>query len=126
MLKLLKHLNDNHWYIIGGILITALLFWMYGCESQVSSMLDKDRLVNRAELQAEADYLVAQFKAKTEKLDSQDQLKMLLLEQAQIFGQTGTFNPAGLLNLAVSVGAISFGLDRNRKYKSSLSAKNNT
>lgn len=117
MLKFLKKLNDNHWYIIGALLIAGLLFWIEGCESQVYSIIDRDQKISRAELIIEVDYLLAQATVKLEDLDKQDEIKRILLEQAAIFATSGTFNPMGLLNTAVTIGAVAFGLDRNRKYK---------
>lgn len=126
MLKLLNFFNENHWYIIGGIIVTGLMVWLYGCQSKVASIIDPTKKVTRDELQLESDYLIGQLKVKMTDLDKQDKLKALLLEQAAIFGQTGQFNPTGLMNACISIGAIAFGLDRNRKYKIEKSTKNNT
>lgn len=124
MLKLLKALNDNHWYLIAGAIAITLFVWLYGCQSSVRSMIDPTKSVTRDELQLEADYLIGQIKVKMTDLDKQDEIKTLLLEQAAIFGQTGTFNPTGLMNTCISIGAIAFGLDRNRKYKIATTTKN--
>jgi len=118
--KLLKACNDNHWYIIAATMICCLLLWVYGCQSKVASMIDPTQQINRDELKAEADYLTAKIKSKAANLDRQDEIKMLLLEQATIFGQTGNFNPTGLLNTCISIGAIGFGLNRNQKLKTVL------
>lgn len=117
MYKFLKLINEQHWYIVAGIIVGGLVFWLYGCQSEVTSMIDPTKMVTRDELQLEADYLLGQVKVKMQDLDRQDELKLLLLEQAKIFGESGQFNPAGLLNTCISIGAIAFGLDRNRKYK---------
>ncbi len=117
MSKILKFANDNHWYIIGLTAAICLSLWLYGCESEVKSMIDPNKKVNRAELELESEYLIGQLRIKLTDLDKQDEIKIMLLEQAMIFGSTGTFNPAGLLNTIVSIGAISFGLNRNQKLK---------
>jgi len=117
MQNLLKLLNDNHWYIIAAVLICGLLFWIYGCQSQVRSIIKPTSKITRAELEIEVDYLLAQARIKLEDLDRQDEIKRLLLEQAAIFSSTGTFNLTGLLNTAITIGAISFGLNRNQKLK---------
>ncbi len=126
MKKLLSLLNDQRWYTAGGILIVSLVVWLYGCQSQVQSIIDPTKKVTRAELQVESDYLIGQLKVKMTDLDRQDELKMLLLEQAQIFGQTGTFNPTGLMNMCLSIGAIAFGLNRNQRCKKLTPTKNGT
>jgi len=122
MLKLLKLCNDNHWYLIAAAIAGVGLVWLYGCQSTVPSITDPSRKITRAELQLEGDYLIGQMRVKMEDLDNQDAIKQLLIDQAAIFGQTGTFNPAGLLNTGVAIGAIAFGLDRNRKYKIAAAA----
>jgi len=114
--NVLKFLNDNHWYVIAVLLCSALVLWIYGCDSTVPSIIDPTKQVNRWELEAEADYLIGQLNAKLVTLDRQDEVKRLLLDQAVMFSQTGTFNPLGLVNLLATVGAVSFGLDRNRRY----------
>lgn len=122
MEKLAKFLNDNHWYLIAAVLICTLVFWIHGCQSEVYSLIESGKKVNRAELKVEADYLLAQAKVKFEDLDQQDEIKRLFLEQAAIFATTGTFNPMGLLNTAITIGAVAFGLDRNKKFKDARSA----
>jgi hypothetical protein len=112
---ILKFLNDNHWTIIGISAICGLLLWIYGCQSTVPSMLNPSKRVTRAELKLESDFLLGQVQVKLADLDNQDALKQLILDQAALFGQTGTFNPMGLLNTAISIGAISWGLNRNQK-----------
>jgi len=125
MLKFLKALNENHWYLIGGSIAIALLIWIHGCQSTVSSMVSPGEKITRTELQLEVDYLLGQAKVKLEDLDRQDEIKSLLLEQAALFSTTGTFNPTGLLNTVISIGAVAFGLDRNRKLKVANQAKSN-
>jgi hypothetical protein len=115
MAKFFHWMNENHWYIIATIIICAFILWLFGCQSQVKSMVYPERMVNRSELKAESDYLIATIQSRVENLDDQDAIKRLILEQATIFGTTGTFNPLGLLNTIVSIGAISFGLNRNQK-----------
>jgi len=115
MKKLLHYCNENHWYIIAAVVIVGILVWLYGCQSQVKSIMHPDKLITRGELQLEADYLIGQTKVRLAELDKQDEIKRLVFEEAAIFGQTGTFNPTGLLNTLISVGAIAFGLDQRRK-----------
>lgn len=115
MKNILKLLNDNHWYIIGVTLAVLCIIWAYGCESRVGSMMNKGELVNRDELQAEADYLLAMFRTKASSLDRQDAVKQQLLDAANVLGQGGQINPSGILNLAASIGGISFGLSQRQK-----------
>ena len=113
--SILSQLNENHWYIIAAIIICALLIWLFGCQSRVPSLISPDKKVTREELTNESQFLLAQIKTKMLVLDRQDEVKKLIMDQASIFSQTGSFNPMGLLNTLVSVGAISFGLHKNQK-----------
>lgn len=126
MKNLLKLLNNNHWYAIAIILVCGLLFWIYGCQSEVYSLINPDQKVNRAGLQVEVNYILGRARVKLEDLDQQDEIKRLLLEQAAIFGTTGTFNPMGLLNTVITIVAVAFGLDRNKKLKDARSANSTT
>lgn len=116
MLKtILKFGNDNHWFIFAAIIAALLLFWVYGCESTVKSLVNADQMVNRSELQNELTYIVGQAKAREENLDKQDAVKQALLDAANVMGSTGTINPSGLINLAATIGGISFGLTQRQK-----------
>lgn len=117
MTKILKWLNDQHWYLIAIAVIAVSIFWTYGCESQVRGLINPDQRINRAELQNELDFIIGQARIKAEDLDRQDEIKQALLDAANIMSTTGTINPSGLINLAACIGAISFGLNRNQKLK---------
>ena len=56
--KLLAWCNDNHWYVIGTIILASLSIWLVGCQSTVNSLLSPDKMVTRGELQAEIEYLI--------------------------------------------------------------------
>ncbi len=123
MQKLLNWLNDQHWYLVAIAVIAAAIFWTYGCESQVRGLLDPNQQINRAELQNELDFIIGQARIRAEDLDRQDAVKQALLDAANLMATSGTINPSGLINLAACIGAISFGLNRNQKYKAELMKK---
>lgn len=123
MKTIFSFINDKHWYLIAATIACVLLIWIYGCQSTVGSIITPDKKITRAELKLEADFLLGQARVKLEDLDRQDDVKRILLEQTAIFGTTGTFNPTGLLNTIISISAVAFGLDRNKKLKEST-AKN--
>ena len=108
-------MNENHWYIIAAIIGCAIMLWLFGCQPTTRSIIDPMKKVTRQGLELEVNYILGQARIKLEDLDRQDEIKRLLMDQAAIFGQTGTFNPMGLLNTLVSIGAISFGMNRNQK-----------
>lgn len=117
MKKILSWLNDQHWYLIAIVVIAAAIFGTYGCESQVSGLLNPNARISRAELQNELAFIIGQAEIKVADLDRQDEIKQALLDAANIMSTTGTINPSGLINLAACIGAISFGLNRNQKLK---------
>lgn len=110
-----KFLNDNHWYILAFALLSASVFYSYGCESKVKSLCVPGQLVNRSELQNELNYLVGLARSREENLDKQDAVKQSLLDAANVIGSGGSINPSGLINLAASIGGISFGLTQRQK-----------
>lgn len=118
MLKsVLKFANDNHWYIIAGVLLVALFVWSFSCESTVESLIAPGKQVNRMQLENEFEYLAGQVECLKVSLDKQDAVKQQLLDAANVIGQGGAINPSGLLNLAASIGGISFGLSQRQKLK---------
>jgi len=117
MIKALKFLNENHWYIIAGLITGGLSFWTFSCESHTQSIMYPDQFVTRGELHNELNYLVGLAKARETDLDKQDEVKQAILDASNIIAQTGSINPSGLINLAATIAAISFGLNRNQKYK---------
>lgn len=120
MRKFLKLLNENHWYLAAGCLVAGLLFWTYGCVSTTESLINPGQKVNRTELQNELTYLIGLAQARGEDLDRQDAVKQALLDAANVMSTTGSINPSGLINIAATIAAISFGLNRNQKYKTAV------
>lgn len=119
--KILSLLNDNHWYVIGLVLISGLFIWTYGCESHVQSLIDPAKKVNRSELQVEIEYVAGIARTRVENLDKQDEIKQALFDALTIASQGGQFNAMGVLNLVATIAAISWGLDRNKKLKDARS-----
>lgn len=115
--KLTKLTNENHAFLIGAIAVLAIGFYGYGCQSSVRGIIDPEQKLTRAELQTEVDYLLAQAQNRLDELDRQDEIKLLIFEQAALFTQTGTINPIGLLTTAISVVAVGSALDQRRKKK---------
>jgi len=73
--------------------------------------------VVRSELIAELNYMVELAKSREEDLDRQDAAKQALIDAAIVMSNTGSVNPAGIINLAATIAAIAFGLNRHQKYK---------
>lgn len=88
--------NHERYKLIGGVLCIILVFWFYGCESQVPSLIDPHKKVNRAQLQLELENLIAGAGVRVMDLDRKDAFKSALFEQAVLLAQGGTLNPVGL------------------------------
>jgi len=74
----------------------AAIFFAMGCPSKVISLTDGTKRVTRAELQIELDHFIASAQMKLGQLDKQDELRDLVLKNAFIMVETGTFNPIAL------------------------------
>lgn len=89
-------LNHERYKIVGAVLCIGLVFWFYGCESKVQSLVHPGQKVNRDQLQLELDSLIASAGVRVMDLDRQDAFKSALFEQAVLLAQGGTINPVGL------------------------------
>jgi len=117
MQRFLRFCNENHQYLLAASIIAVLAFWTWGCESECKSLLDDSNKINRLELAAEIEYLARIADSRIADLDKQDEIKQQLLDTANIISTGGQINPSGLINLAATIGAISFGLNRNKQLK---------
>lgn len=118
MLEKLKALfNHERYQIIGVAIAVTLTIWFFGCESEVSSMLDPSKKVNRAELQAELGLYLATAERKFESLEQQEAIKNWVFDNAILVSETGTVNPQGLINTLFAVLGIGALTDNVRKRK---------
>lgn len=116
MSKILKFIcNDNHSAAIGLLIAGIITAVFYGCDSKIGSFADPAKKLTRPELEAEYQYVTAQFAAKFTALDRQDLLRQMVLDQASVITSGGGFNPTGLIPLALAALGIGFGLDGRRK-----------
>lgn len=114
--------------LFGGIIITlALLFWVYGCESQVRSLV-KDKLVTRSELtvelnsearrlESELDNLKELAASRFEELNRKDIMKEKLFEFASIAAKNNSLNPVGIITLCGSLLGVGVLVDNRIKDK---------
>jgi hypothetical protein len=94
MLEWLK----NHIPLITAMVVSVcLIFYQYGCESTVKSLIYPNEKVNRAELNLELEQLVAKAGLRVSQLDQQDQLRKILFENALIIAQGQALSPLGLI-----------------------------
>ena len=103
MKKLWAFVRHNQGMFVGGIIAAAVLIWAYGCQSQVTSIVNPTVLVNRGQLKIEVDNFIAQAELKFQDLDRQDEVKSTLFAFAIDFMQGGKINPAAV---ALTIGNI--------------------
>lgn len=108
-------LNHERYQTIAVAIMIGLLIWFYGCESKVASLTNPGTQVTRAELKIELNTLLASAEYRYAQLDQQDKLKSMLIEHALLIGQTGTFNPYGLLAMLAGTIGIGATVDNVRK-----------
>jgi len=96
MKKLWAFIRHNSGIVIGSILAVCVLVWTYGCESQVTSIVNPTILVNRGQLQIEVDTFIAKAELRFLDLNKQDEVKSTLFNTAIDFMQGGNVNPAAV------------------------------
>lgn len=109
--------NGERYQTISVILISTAICFLYSCDSTTMSLRDPNQKVSRYELQAEYDYITAQLLIRTKDLDRQDAIKALITDQAALFAETGTINPAGLITSVIAIFGIGAAVDNIRKRK---------
>lgn len=113
--KIKTLLNHERYQVVTLAVAICLSLWFFGCESEVTSMLDPGKKVNRAELQAELDLYLATAERKFKSLEQQEAIKKWVFENAVLVSQTGTINPQGLINTLLAVLGIGALTDNVRK-----------
>lgn len=99
--------RHNQGLAIAIVIVIAVGFWTYGCDSKVSSILAPNTKVTRVELNIEVqteakrienelDNLMALAEVRNQELDRQDAFKTKLVEFGMVIAEGGTLNPAGV------------------------------
>lgn len=113
------------------VLVTILTcivftFYCYACEPRVRSLTDRDRLVNRQELQLELDQFIGMAQLRVADLDKQEQLRAIILQNALILVQGQPLNPVGIITAVAAVfGAMQGGLQITKGVKNARAKRKN-
>lgn len=91
------------------IVLTALLFWGYGCPSKTASLLTPGKMITRPELQIELDTIVQTAEFRMSDLDEQDRFRDIIFKNATLIFTTGTMNPAGIMTLLIGLYGVTRG-----------------
>lgn len=118
MQKLLSTLFNHERYQTISIIIAALLLvYFYGCDPKCKSIYNPAETVTRTELDIEIDTLIAKANAGYASLESQEQLRQVLFNQALIAASTGTINPIALFTSIGTILGLGATVDNVRKRK---------
>lgn len=115
--KIKVFMNHERYQVIAFAFTTAVVVWIYGCQSETRSLHRPNVKVTRGELQIELDTLLATAEERFADLDQQDALKQTLFENALIWSQTGAFNPVGLFVSLAAIAGVGATVDNVRKRK---------
>jgi len=115
--KIKTFCNHERYQVVMGFCIVGFLIWMIGCNPTVQSLMTPTKMVTRQELQSELDFLIARANIRFAKLDQQDALRNAIAENALIWTQTGTINPAGLVLSLLALAGVGASVDNIRKRK---------
>lgn len=91
------------------LVLTALLFWGYGCPSKVASLTRPGKKITRPELQIELDSIIATAEFRLTELDRQDQFRDIIFKNAMLMVEGGGVNPAGILTMLAGLYGITRG-----------------
>lgn len=105
----LPKIIDNWPKTIALILLTAFLFWGYGCPPRVPSLLDRSTKITRPELQIELDSIIATAEYRLASLDRQEQFRDIIFKNATLMIQGGSLNPIGIMTLLAGLYGIARG-----------------
>lgn len=115
LISILQKLNGKTFTVLSVLACLLFAFYFFGCEATTSSLIDPNRAINRAELEAEIALLNSRINTRITGLDNQDKLKKALLDQASIVATGGQFNPIGAINSLISIFAVGYAVDSRRK-----------
>ena len=126
--KLTKWMSKNQGLTVGLVVAASILFWLYGCESKVASLLDPNKNVKIEELnleiqaetfrlESELNQLIKLSRVRISEIERQDAIKQKLMDFALLAAESGTLNPSGLAGLLFSVVGIGAVIDNRIKDK---------
>lgn len=115
MTKIWTIIRHNQGIFVGVAIATIVLIWAYGCQSQVTSIVNPTILVTRGELNIEVDSFIAQAELKYANLDQQDELKSTVFNVAIDFMKGGTINPVAVALVIGNILGLGAVLDNRRK-----------
>jgi len=125
-MKTLWNLIKEHPLKFCAIVLGLIILWLvYGCEPQTSSVIDPTRQVNKYELKAELDLVVTRFENKFQDIAQQEEFRKALFDTAINMFITGQIDPLGVVMTLASVlglGALGDDVRLRKKLKLTVSS----
>lgn len=106
----ISDLIENWPKAVALIILTAILFWGYGCPPQTTSLLDPTKKITRPELQIELDTIIATAEYRLADLDRQNQFRDIVFKNAMLMVEGGTLNPVGILTMLAGLYGVTRGV----------------
>lgn len=108
-------LKKNWLKVLLPLLVAALLLWAGGCPPRTPSPLNPDRKLDINELTDEFNNLIDRYETAILSLEEQARIRKLIMTNALMIAEAGTFNPLGVLTAiagAYGVGSAATGAGR--------------
>jgi len=110
----LSDLSDNWPKAAALVILTAILFWAYGCPPTTESLIHPEKKITRPELQIELDSITATAEFRFADLERQEHFRDLVLKNALVIIETGTLNPVGILTGLAALYGIGTGIKQTK------------
>lgn len=105
-------IKKNQRGIITALVTMLIGVWLYSCESKVKSLVEPERLINRAELQLELDRFMSMAELRMADLDRQDAFRSLIIENSLVLVQGMPLNPVGIITAIAGIYGITHGASK--------------
>lgn len=128
-MKFLEFLNHERYHVLTICLVLLILFVLFSCESQVTSLITPTEKVNRGELQLELDTYFRTAELRFKQLDQQDLFKQQLHNFLIPIAQGGAINWTGLvisLGGLLGIGAEIDNVRRRKEAKANVASTSKT
>lgn len=105
----ISDLSENWPKVIAILVLTAILFWGWGCPSRVGSLITPGKKITRPELQIELDSIISTAEFRMAELDKQDRFRDLIFNNALLMIEGGTLNPVGIITMLAGIYGVTRG-----------------
>ena len=105
----LSELVENWPKTIALILLTAILFWGFGCPPRTESILTEGKKVTMGELQMELDSIIATAEYRVADLKKQQEFRDIIYNNALLMVEGGTLNPVGIITMLAGLYGVTRG-----------------